>query len=177
MNRDNKAGIARAFQRIPAGLYVLTAEHDEHRMGTLVSFVQRVSREPAMVSVAVPKGESILPLISESRHFGLCQIPAADRVMRRKFAPAAQQQGGDPFLGLEMSSGLLPRVPVLTCSLSYIECELMRHMDVEGDHDLFIGLVKAAGGREGKPYLQPMGDGPQDEPQPPQPPAPDAPSA
>lgn len=152
MSRDVKAGIPRALARIPSGMFVLTAEHEDRRLGTLVSLVQRVCELPPMVSVAVPKGEPIMPLISESRHFGLCQIPADDRVMRRKFAHDAPH-ADDPFLGLEMSGGLLPRVPVLASSLSYMECELMRHMDVEGDHDLFIGVIKAAGGRDGDPFL------------------------
>jgi len=155
MSRDAKAGILRALARVPSGLFVLTAEHEERRLGTLVSLVQRVCVQPPMVSVAVPKGEPIMPLISESRHFGLCQVPAGDRVMRRKFAHDVTLSE-DPFLGLEMTGGLLPRVPVLAASLSYMECELVRHLDVEGDHDLFIGAIKSAGGRDGEPFLHPV---------------------
>ena len=153
MSREVKAAINKALTRLPAGLFVLTAEHEDHRMGTLVSFVQRVSNHPPMVSVAVAKGEPIMPLISESRHFGLCQLADDDRVLKRKFAHDPPQSE-DPFLGLELVGGLLPRVPVLSQSLSYMECELVRHLDVEGDHDLFVGIVKAAGGRDGQPLIR-----------------------
>ncbi len=153
MSREVKAAIVKAFARLPAGMFVLTAEHEDHRLGSLVSFVQKVSNNPPMVSVAVSKGDPIMPLISESRRFGLCQLAADDKVLRRKFGNDSAH-GEDPFLGLELTSGLLPRVPVLSQSLSYMECEVIRHLDVEGDHDLFVGIVKAAGGREGQALMK-----------------------
>ena len=50
-------------------------------------------------------------------------------------------------------------VPIFAGSMSYLECELVCHMDVEGDHDLFVGTVRHAGGEGGKPWVHVRKDG------------------
>ncbi len=137
---------------VPSGLFVLTAQHEDRRAGMLVHWVQQVCVEPAMVSVAVAKGKSIMPLISESRKFALCQLGEEDRLMKRKFAQDSEP-GDDPFLGFELRPSVLGNVPIMTGSLAYFECELSCHMDVEGDHDLFVGRIHAAGSGEGTPRV------------------------
>lgn len=141
-----------ALAFLPSGLFVLTAQHEDRRAGMLVHWVQRVCVEPAMVSVAVAKGKAIMPLISESRKFALCQLGEADRLMKRKFAQDSDPSD-DPFLGFELRPSVLGNVPIMTGSLAYFECELSCHMDVEGDHDLFVGRVHAAGSGEGTPRI------------------------
>ncbi|MEM8739090.1 MAG: flavin reductase family protein [Planctomycetota bacterium] len=141
-----------ALGRVPSGRFVLTAQHEDRRAGMLVEWVQRVCVEPAMLSVAVAKGKPIMPLISESRRFALCQLGEADRVMGRKFA-VDSEPGDDPFLGYELVPSKLGGVPIMRESLAYFECELSCHMDVEGDHDLFVGVVHAAGAGAGRPKI------------------------
>lgn len=147
-----KNAVGGALARIPSGLFVLTAEHEDRRMGTLVSWVQQVCFEPPMVSVAVAKGKAIMPLISESRHFGLCQLSETDKIAYRKFSQETPA-GEDPFLGFELSAGRTVRVPILASAMSFLECELACHMDVEGDHDLFVGRAKSGGFRGGTPRV------------------------
>ena len=60
--------------RLPSGMFVLTAASGEKRTGIIVSFVQQACINPPMVTVAIRKGRPIMPLISESRQFGLCQL-------------------------------------------------------------------------------------------------------
>src|SRR5690606_36146938 len=96
-----KQRIGAAIGRIPSGLFVLTAQHEDRRTGMLASWVQQVCFEPPMISVAVQKGRAIMPLISESRRFGLCQLPEKEKVITRKFA-AGIEPGEDPFLGFEL---------------------------------------------------------------------------
>lgn len=137
------AAVGLAMGRLPSGLFVLTAASGEQRMGIVVSFVQQACLNPPMVTVAIAKGRPIMPLISESRQFGLCQLAQDDRVMARKFAKlnnAAITE--DPFLGFELIQGVMPKLPILANTLAYMECELVSHMDIEGDHDLFIGAVR-----------------------------------
>jgi flavin reductase (DIM6/NTAB) family NADH-FMN oxidoreductase RutF len=153
MTDDKKQqAISAAIARIPSGLFVLTARHEENRGGMLVSWVQQVSFQPPMVSVVVGKGRPIMPLISESHQFALCQIPKGDKVILRKFA-AGYEPGEDPFLGFEMVENTVLHAPVLSHVLSYLECELVVHMDVEGDHDVFVGKVLGAGFNGGEPMV------------------------
>ncbi|MEL7088118.1 MAG: flavin reductase family protein, partial [Planctomycetota bacterium] len=64
------------------------------------------------------------------------------------------EPGDDPFLGFELRKSVLGNVPIMKDALAYFECELSCHMDVEGDHDLFVGLVHAAGRESGRPQVR-----------------------
>jgi len=147
-----KDGIGAALARIPSGLFVLTARHEDRRGGMLVSWVQQACFEPPMVVVAVSKGRPIMPLISESRMFGLCQIPKGDKIILRKFA-GRMEINEDPFLGFELLDSSHAGVPILANVLSYVECQVACHMDVEGDHDLFVGRVLRGGFIGGEPHV------------------------
>ena len=148
-----RAGVGAALGRIPSGLFILTARYEDRRSGILSSWVQQVSFEPAMVSVAIAKGRPIMPLVSESRQFGLCQLPEGDKVYLRKFA-AGIDPNEDPFLGFDLiRENRKTCVPILANVLSYVECEVAAHMDVDGDHDLFIGRVIGGQCFNGKPFV------------------------
>jgi flavin reductase (DIM6/NTAB) family NADH-FMN oxidoreductase RutF len=148
----NRDGIGAALGRIPAGLFILTAEHEERRTGILSSWVQQVAFEPPMVSVAIAKGRNIMPLISGSHRFGLCQLPDDDKVLLRKFAGRIES-GEDPFLGFDLVSDTQTPLPILANVLGYLECEVKSHMDVDGDHDLFVGRIVAGRYIGGKPFI------------------------
>jgi len=145
--------IRSALGLIPTGLFVLTAAHEDRRAGMLCTWVQQVCHQPPMVVVAVEKGQGIMPLISESRQFALCQVAQGDRLLPRKFENASDL-ADDPFLGADLVHGVLHHLPILRSSLAYLECELACHLDVEGDHDLFVGHVKGAERRPGTPAVR-----------------------
>lgn len=153
MEKQAASPIAAALGAIPGGVFILTAEHEDRRQGMLASWVQQVCFEPPMVVVAVAKGRPIMPLISESRQFALCQLADEDKLLRRKFRQAPEP-GEDPFLGFELVNGTLHNLPILKNCLAHLECELSCHMDVEGDHDLFVGIVRGATRRSGTPAVR-----------------------
>jgi flavin reductase (DIM6/NTAB) family NADH-FMN oxidoreductase RutF len=155
---DMKQRIGAALGRVPSGLFILTARYEDQVTGMLASWVQQVSFKPPMVSVAVAKGRPIMPLISESRKFGLCQLPKGEKVILRKFAGGADL-GDDPFLGFEMAHDTALNLPVFAHCLGYLECELRCHLDVEGDHDLFVGEIKGGGFNGGEPWIHVRDDG------------------
>lgn len=144
-------GIMAALGRVPSGTYVLTAAHEDRRTGMVCHWVQQACDNPPMITVAIAKGQPILPLISESRKFGLCQIGKDDRLMARKFANGFDP-GDDPFLGMNLLHSKTG-VPIMASVLSYLECEVACHMDVEGDHDLFVGRIHAGNFLRGEPII------------------------
>ena len=102
--------VGQAMGRLPSGIFVLTAACGEKRTGIIVSFVQQACINPPMVTVAIRKGRPIMPLISESRQFALCQLAEDDRLMLRKFAKfnnAAVTE--DPFPRLRTVRGHAPQ--------------------------------------------------------------------
>jgi flavin reductase (DIM6/NTAB) family NADH-FMN oxidoreductase RutF len=152
MNQDLKHDIDVALRRVPTGMFVICAEHEDRRTAMLASWVQQVCNEPPMISLAVGKGTAIMPLISESRQFGLCQLGEDDRLMMRKFSKDPDPDE-DPFLSYELLNDTTLSLPLLKNTLAQFECTLVCHMDVEGDHDLFIGQIRNAARREGNPYI------------------------
>ena len=154
-NTDEKIieGIGAALGRIPSGLFILTAWNEDRRMGMLASWVQQVSFKPPLISVAVAKTRPIMPLISESKRFGLCQIPQGDKTNMKKFSGNVDSSDEDPFLGVELINDTVMRVPILANTLSYLECEVTCHLDVDGDHNLFVGRVKGGNYLSGDPHV------------------------
>lgn len=157
MDEATRRSVGQALGHIPSGLFILTAQHEDRRQGMLTSFVQQVCFEPAMVSVAVAKGRAIMPLISESRRFGLCQLSDQNKLMLRRFASGKTSE--DPFLGLDLNESRLGHLPLLAGTLSHLECELACHMDVEGDHDLFVGIIRHGKCNGGNPHVHLREDG------------------
>ena len=78
-------------------------------------------------------------------------VGESDKIMLRKFTHL--ESNDDPFLGFELRQGNLARVPILANCLAYLECELACHMDVDGDHDLFVGRIHGGGRKDGTPKI------------------------
>lgn len=135
-----------AADRLPSGLFLMTAAHDATRGGAIIRWAQRCADEPVLICVALGKGQTIAPLIRDSRAFALCQIPPDDRLLLRKFSaldPPDEQE--DPFASLRVRR-LKTGAPVLASSPLVLDCEVARHIDLEADHELYVGLVVAAVG-------------------------------
>ena len=151
---ESSQSISSVLGKIPSGVYVLTAQHEDRRMGMLTSWVQQVGFQPPMICVAIAKGRPVMPLVSESSRFALCQLSEENKIMRRKFAGPGDLSD-DPFLGYDVIHGTIPNLPILKASLTFMECQVACHMDVEGDHDIFIAqVVNAQVLREGEPEVR-----------------------
>lgn len=140
----NAESVSSILERVPWATWVMTAAHDGARGGMIVRWVQRCADEPLLVSVAVRKCHALEPLIRDSRSFALNLIEESDRLLLKKFdAFQAPDELSDPFDALEvmtMQSGS----PVLKRARAAIDCEVVRHLDLEADCELFIGQVHDA---------------------------------
>lgn len=129
-----------ALSRVPRGRLLLTAAAGDLRRGRIVEWVQQCGATPPAVMLALPKGDPISPLIRDSRHFCLSVLRGVDPLLERLFAT---RQEGDPFLGLPVRpspSG----APIVDRGDLVIECEMIRHLDIDGDCELYVGVVRHA---------------------------------
>ena len=140
MSEDRTKRIGKALGRIPQSLYIMTSHFEDRMRGVMCSWVQQVGFQPPMVMVALSKGRPIIPLLHDSHSFAVCQIAPSDRLSRKRFA-GGTDAGDDPFEGIEIFKATTGS-PIIKRSLAYLDCELVRHFDVDGDHDLYIGLVR-----------------------------------
>ena len=136
-----RTAVAPVLDRIPSGGFVMTSGHADLRAGVAIKWVQQCSSTPPMVMVAVEKGHVLSPLIRDSRSFAICQLDPADRSTSRAFE--LQTPGIDPFIGAPVDrtpSGC----PVPARALGFIDCELARHVDLDGDCEIYVGIVHHA---------------------------------
>jgi flavin reductase (DIM6/NTAB) family NADH-FMN oxidoreductase RutF len=96
-----------------------------------------------MVVVAIEKGQALSPIIRDSRNFALCRVADDDPLVDRIFQ-VMPELGRDPFLGLpHMSTPSLCPVPLR--AEWWLDCEMVRYLDIEADHEMYIACVHHAG--------------------------------
>jgi flavin reductase (DIM6/NTAB) family NADH-FMN oxidoreductase RutF len=143
MGATTLAEARRAHSLLPRGVYLLTACFDGRRAGQIVESVQPCSAEPLLVCIAALKGHCIEPLIRDSRGFAVCGIDPDDKLLLRRFSVARTPQSpGDPFDALEIDH-LTTTAPIPRRCRMALDCEVVRHLDLESDHGLYIGRVLA----------------------------------
>lgn len=145
------------MERIPCGLFILASAYEDQRTGVLTRWVQPCSFEPPLIMIAVPKGMPVEPLIRDSRHFSLCLISDQDRLLERKFSHPPDR-GDDPFVALP--ARMTPNgMPILERTLGWMECEVVRHIDLEADHRLYVGQILHASLQDSAGYPAVQVDG------------------
>lgn len=142
LDEETRRCVAPVLGRIPQSLWVMTATWEDRRAAVLVSWVQQVAFNPPMVSVSLRKGRHIVPLLHDAHRFALSQIPADARLIIHKLTRSSLDE--DPLEAVR-TTRKVSGAPIISGALSYLDCELARHLDVEADHDLYIGAVLDGG--------------------------------
>ena len=140
VNRDALPDIQRALSLLPTSAFVMTACHENKRNGMIVTRVMKAADDPACVCVAVPSGQRLATLIRDSHAFGLCMVDPNSRLMFKKFG---SEETADPFDMLEVRT-LVSNSPLLVRSPISLDCEVLRHLDLEADHEIYVGMVLSA---------------------------------
>ena len=141
MRSESTPGWLLALAQIPSALYVMTASRGRASGAVLASWVQQVSYEPPLVSVAIPRGRGIAPLIRDSRAFALSQIHPDDRLLPRRLRLTDDRDW--TVLDTIPHETLATGSPCIKAAMAVLDCQVLRHLDVEADHELYIGHVVA----------------------------------
>jgi flavin reductase (DIM6/NTAB) family NADH-FMN oxidoreductase RutF len=143
--------IASVLGSIPSGLFVVTVRNGEQRGAFLASWIQQTSFQPPMITMAIAKDRPIGNWFSTQRLFGVHVLSDHHKKLLKHFANPPE----DPakvFNGLSSHPSLLG-VPVLTESLSLLECTVT-HTLCTGDHELVVAeVVEAHEFEKGKPRI------------------------
>lgn len=130
-----------AVGKIPSGIFIVAAGDDQQRDGFLASWVQQVSFEPLLISLAVKPGRPCYDAINRGDVFAV-NIIAADNVGITKSFWGGHKPGVDPFEGLATAAGENGGV-VLSDALAVLECR-MQSSSTPGDHEVVIAEVLSA---------------------------------
>jgi flavin reductase (DIM6/NTAB) family NADH-FMN oxidoreductase RutF len=150
--------LGKAIGRIPSGVYVLTARHENRTGAILASWVQQASFDPPTLSIALAKGRAIGESIRASKQLALSIVPEDDKSLMKHYA-RPMPDDADPFAGVRVidSPG---RLPVLADALAWLECRVISTCDFGGDHEIIIAQIVAGEIlREGKPFMHVRGNG------------------
>lgn len=140
VNRDAIPDIQRALAQLPTAAFVMTACYENKRNGMIVTRVMKAADDPACVCVSVPAGQRLATLIRDSHAFGLCMVDPTSRLMHKKFGT---EESTDPFDMMEVRT-LVTGSPLLLRSPILLDCEVLRHLDLEADHEIYVGQVLSA---------------------------------
>jgi flavin reductase (DIM6/NTAB) family NADH-FMN oxidoreductase RutF len=153
-----RLALGKAIGRIPSGVFILTARHENRNHAIMASWVQQTSFHPPALSIALAKNRPIAEAIRASKRLALSVIPDDDKSLMKHYARPLPE-GADALDGvrvMETPNGL----PALADSLTWIECRLMQTYDFGGDHELFVcEVVAGAILKEGKPFSHVRGTG------------------
>jgi flavin reductase (DIM6/NTAB) family NADH-FMN oxidoreductase RutF len=134
-----------ALSLLPRGAYIMTAAFDGRRVGVMVELLQLAATDPPSVSLALPKGQPISPLVRDSHAFGICVVPPGDAFLPRHFArrDIGVEDLPDPFDGMGVYT-LETGSPLIERAAACFDCSVTMHIDFEGDHELYIASVIAS---------------------------------
>lgn len=142
MNGSVSPEFERVLGLLPTMTCVLTSAFEQRRGGVLVRRAMQCADEPVCIAVAVPTGHRIATLIRDSHTFAICLLDRSNRLLMRKFDG---REEGDPFDTIE-TLRLVSTSPIPARALAAIDCEVVRHYDLEADHEIYVGQVLAVRG-------------------------------
>ena len=143
MISDPTPELLQALASVPTSQFLITTAFGDVRDGRIVERVQPCGTQPAMLLIAMEKGHTLSPLIRDSRTFAISLLDPNERMLQRVFGPD-RRIGDDPFLTYPHQRGVLG-APIVTRATAWFDCEVVRHLDMETNFELYIGLVRSAG--------------------------------
>lgn len=131
------------FRRVPAGVAVVTVDHDGERLGLTVATAVSLSLEPPLVGVAIARKAALHEILRGAGAFAISFLAAGDEGAR---LAAHFARGVPPIamwhrIALRASRDGLP--PQLADAAGWLDCRTVAE-HAAGDHTLFVGEVTAA---------------------------------
>lgn len=134
------AELSRALALLPSLPTVMTSAFENKRSGILAQRVMLCAEEPPCIAIAVPKGHRIATLVRDSHSFCINLVDPKQRMLIKKFEHGCEP---DTFELLEHRT-VATGAPCLGRALACLDCDVMRHFDLEADHEMYIGQVMGA---------------------------------
>ena len=146
MKEEDKA---LAVGHIPSGLFIVCANTRPHIQGFLASWIQQVSFDPLLISLAVKSDRPITKAIYSGDVFTVNVVGESRDFLKYFWGKAID----DPFS--EISHFFTPNKGVaIKKAKSWMDCRFVEKVS-PGDHDLLIARVLASGVQDesGKPMI------------------------
>jgi 3-hydroxy-9,10-secoandrosta-1,3,5(10)-triene-9,17-dione monooxygenase reductase component len=134
--------------RFASGVTVMTLRaSDGVDRGMTVTAFASLSLEPPLVLACIGHAASLAPSLADATHFAVHILAADQEPLARRFA----EKDGDRFGGLAVRRGTAG-VPLLDGALATLQCRIHARYP-GGDHEIVVGEVLDAAGRDGDPLV------------------------
>ncbi|MES2527660.1 MAG: flavin reductase family protein [Bdellovibrionota bacterium] len=132
--------VATAVGHIPSGLFIVTVMDPETKKvdGYLASWVQQVSFNPLLISLAIKPGRPAYDLIKSGKTFTVNVVGDHDKTYLKHFWKG-YDPNSNPFQDIKHAIGPNGGVTLLQAK-SAIECQLVESVK-PGDHEIVIAKV------------------------------------
>lgn len=134
------------MRRVPAGVAVVTVDHDGERLGLTVSSLVSLSLAPPLVGLALGRHAALHEILRGAGAFAVTYLPFGERGQRlaahfaRGVPPIAMWHGIELRPGRPTGDG---HPPQLAAAAGWLDCRVVGEHEA-GDHTLFIAEVTAA---------------------------------
>ena len=128
------------MRRFPAGVTVVTAEHESERLGLTVGSLVSLSLEPPLVGISISRQAPLHELLRRAGTFAVSMLAAGQEHLAQHFA----RSGTPPLVmwtGVSTRTGVAG-APLLAGALGWLECRVWAAYDVS-THSFFVGEVLA----------------------------------
>jgi 3-hydroxy-9,10-secoandrosta-1,3,5(10)-triene-9,17-dione monooxygenase reductase component len=134
--------------RFPTGVTVVTAMSADGPVGMTVNAIASLSLDPLLLLVCFDNTSRTLPLVRESRRFGVNVLAEGQEDLARRFAGKLPEL--EKFAGVAHTTD--DGVPVIEGAHAWLGCDLEQLLP-GGDHTIGIGAVRAAELGVGQPLV------------------------
>ncbi|PIK14967.1 flavin reductase family protein [Halobacteriovorax sp. JY17] len=137
----NKKEAAKAIGHIPSGLFIVATNDGGRKDGYLASWVQQVSFEPLLISIAINKGRPGYEAIMSGKTFTV-NVVGEHEMGYLKYFWSGYDPSDSPFDKIDCSLSESGGV-ILKDAKSVLECRLKSTVN-PGDHEIIIAEVTAS---------------------------------
>lgn len=140
--------LRRAMGRFATGVAVVTAlDGAGQPVGITVNSLTSVSLDPPLLLWSIDRRSTSWPTFRDSASFAVNVLASDGGALCRRFS----RRESDRFAGVQWRRGPLG-LPLLHGSLSQLACRVWARYP-GGDHEIIVGEVLSAEGRDGEPLL------------------------
>jgi flavin reductase (DIM6/NTAB) family NADH-FMN oxidoreductase RutF len=142
----------KALGHFATGITVVTVESAPGRVrGMTANSFTSVSLDPMLILICVDKRAKILPMVKNTKRFGVSVLKEGQEALSEYFAKGVQNAEAEERLSIHFRWTPLG-VPVLEGALLQLSCEVAA-AHIAGDHTIFVASVADLEIHEGKPLL------------------------
>lgn len=135
------------------GVTVITSGKNPSFHGMTANAFSSLSLDPPLILVCIDKGTHMLQTLQETNAFTVNILAADQQPLSNYFAKSDRNYGPEEFADIgaqyELGETGMPRI---AGAIGYIDCQVYSTAD-GGDHDIYIGEVKACWSQPGSDPL------------------------